>query len=104
MTRKTFLETTLLLGTKPGRALIASATGTGQPATAPDAPLVLRNSNHTLGFSKNTGQLQSFEAEGQQFVSAAPDDPVFEIQYLDQTDEFQQLDSTKSKTISVHLE
>jgi hypothetical protein len=103
MTRKTFLETSLLLGTKPGRALIASGAALAQRAAADDPPLVLRNSNHALGFNKSTGQLLSFEADGQQFVSAAPKDPVFVIQYLDQTDEFQQLDSTKSKSISARV-
>jgi hypothetical protein len=104
MTRKTFLESSLLLGTKPGRALIGSGVALAQSPATGDGTLVLKNSNHMLEFSKSTGQLLSFEADGQQFVSAAPDDPVFVIQYLDDTDEFQQMDSTKSKDIHVHLD
>jgi len=104
MTRKTFLESTLLLGTKPGRALIGGGVALAQSPTTADGVFALKNSNHALEFSRSTGQLLSFEAEGQQFVSAAPGDPVFVIQYLDERDEFEHVDSTKSKSVHVRLE
>ena len=105
MTRKAFLESTLLLGTRSGRALLGSgAAMAAQAQEAGTGSLELKNSNHTLEFKKDTGQLIRFEADGQQFVSADPGDPAFVIQYLDHMDEFQQVDSTTAKTVAVHLD
>ncbi len=104
MTRKTFLESTLFLATKPGRALIQDGIAHSQPSSTGDRNLVLGNSNHQLKFDAGSGRLLSFEANGQQFITTTADDPVFVVQYLDDHDEFQQVDSRQGKSVRVHLD
>ena len=113
MTRKTFLGSSLLLGTSAGREMIAAgldSLGLRRDSVAQaETPgrLLLQNDNHKLEFDSVTGQFAGFEAAqapDQQFILAASDDPVFVIQYLDNHNEYQQVDSTRTQSVKVHKE
>jgi len=114
MRRRTVLELPILLGTRRAWNFLANslapfreAKGEAPPAAADrENRIILENSNQKLEFDRKDARLASFIAKTapeQEFAVASPEVPAFVIQYLDSNHDFQQIDSTQARKISVEL-
>jgi len=92
-----------------GRLNAASlaARSPAQDAAAKSDHLILDNGNHRLEFDPQTAQLRSLRAAKsgmQEFIPPDDHHPVFTIEYLDPSQQFQQVNSTQAKEVHVRTE